>query len=71
MKTHSPDIVPQAVAAKVLGVTRQAVRYWVDRGHVTRREVHGEIWVSLADCKRWTMSPKTRKRKQGKEAAKK
>lgn len=44
-----PDIVPQAMAARVRGVSRQAIQDRIRKGKLQTIDVHGENWVSLSD----------------------
>ncbi|WP_372809041.1 hypothetical protein [Pontiella sp.] len=49
LKSFPPTVVPQAVAARVLGISPQLIHARIKRGLVETVEVYGDPWVCLAD----------------------
>lgn len=50
---HRPDIVPQAMAGRVVGKDRAYVHTLLSRDHIRPVEVYGERWVSLTEIRVW------------------
>ena len=48
---HAPDIVPQHLAAKECGISRNLVGVWIKRGKLATIPAYGERWVSIAAVK--------------------
>jgi len=47
----SLDIVPQAVAARAVGISSQAVANRIQSGSISSFKAFGRTWVSIADLR--------------------
>lgn len=53
MTTHKKhrDIIPQHMAAKQCGISRQRLNGWIKSGKVSTHDVMGQRWVSLEEVR--------------------
>lgn len=56
-----PDIIPQAMAARVVGVTRSYVNIMTKKGQIKTFNVYAEKWVSLKEVRRFLATRNGRK----------
>ena len=47
--TYSPDIIPPGMAAKITGISRQAIYKRMKKGTLTIHNVWGERWVNYTE----------------------